>query len=86
MNRSDRPHVLELKIPPGVLVVITGALMWLVATATPAAALVILGRSLGTVVLMLIGVVISGLGFSNPKAYGLLVDGNSSATSSNWWR
>lgn len=62
MNRSDRPQVLELKIPPGVLVVVTGALMWLASTATPAAALVIPGRRLGTAILMLIGVVISSLG------------------------
>ena len=64
MNRSDRQHVLELKIPPGVLVVITGALMWLASTATPAAALVIPGRSLVTAILMLTGVNISGLGFA----------------------
>jgi len=62
MSRSDRPHVLELKIPPGVLVAVTGALMWLAATATPAAALVIPGRSLVTAILILTGVVISGLG------------------------
>jgi len=48
MNRSDRQHVLELKIPPAVVVAFTGALMWLASTATPAAALVIPGRSLGT--------------------------------------
>lgn len=62
MNRSDQPHVLELKIPPAVVVVVTGALMWLVATIIPAATLVIPGRSLGTAILLLIGVVISALG------------------------
>jgi len=64
MNRSDRQHVLELKIPPAVLVAVTGALMWLAAIATPAAVLVIPGRSLGTAILMLTGVVISALGFA----------------------
>jgi protein-S-isoprenylcysteine O-methyltransferase Ste14 len=65
MNRSDRPHILELKIPPAVLVAFTGALMWLTSAATPATALVIPGRSLCAAILMLTGVIISGLGFAS---------------------
>jgi len=65
MNRSDRPHFLELKIPPGVLVIIMGALMWLAATITRATSLVIPGRSLGAAILVLTGVIIAGLGVAS---------------------
>jgi len=65
MNRNDRPHILELKIPPGLLVIITGALMWLGSAATSATALVIPGRSLGAAILILTGVIISGLGVAS---------------------
>lgn len=65
MNRSDRQHVLELKIPPAVLVAFTGALMWLASTATPAAALVIPGRSLSAALLILTGVIVAGLGVAS---------------------
>lgn len=86
MNRIDRQHILELKIPPAVLVAFTGALIWLASAATSATALMITGRRWVTAILLLTRVGISGLGFSNPNAYGLVVAGNSSATSSNWWR
>ena len=62
MNRSDRLHVFELKIPPAVLVAFTGALMWMASAATPATAFVIPGRSWGAAIVMLTGVIISGLG------------------------
>lgn len=62
MNQSDRQHFLELKIPPALVVAVTGALMWLVATIVPAATLVIPGWSVGTAIFLLTGVVISGLG------------------------
>ena len=62
MNRSDRKHVLELKIPPALLVAFTGALMWLASAATPATAFVIPGRSWGAAILMLTGISIAGLG------------------------
>jgi protein-S-isoprenylcysteine O-methyltransferase Ste14 len=87
MNRNDRPHFLELKIPPGVLVVFTGALMWLASDATSATALVIPGRNLGAVILILTGVIISGLGVASfrrarttvnpmkPGSASVLVDG-----------
>ena len=65
MNRSSRQHVLELKIPPAVLVAFTGGLMWLVSAATSATALVIPGRSLGAAILMLTGVIIAGLGVAS---------------------
>jgi protein-S-isoprenylcysteine O-methyltransferase Ste14 len=65
MNRNDRPHFLELKIPPAVLVAFTGALMWLGSAATTAAALVIPGRSWGAAILILTGVIISGLGVAS---------------------
>ena len=86
MNRSDRQHVLELKIPPAVLVAFTGALMWLASAATSATALVIPGRSLGAAILMLTGVIISGLGVASfrrarttvnpmkPRSASVLVD------------
>lgn len=62
MNQNDQRHVLELRIPPAVLVAFTGALMWLVSAATTATALVIPGRSFGAVILMVAGVAIAGLG------------------------
>lgn len=62
MNRPDRPHVLELKIPPAVLVAFTGALMWLASAATSVTAVVIPGRSVVAATLMLTGVIIAGLG------------------------
>jgi protein-S-isoprenylcysteine O-methyltransferase Ste14 len=65
MNRSDRQHILELKIPPAVLVAFTGALMWLASAATTATAFVIPGRSLGAAVMMITGVIISGLGVAS---------------------
>ena len=87
MNRNDRLHVLELKIPPAVLVAFTGALMWLASAATSATALVIPGRSLGAAILMLTGVIIAGLGVASfrrakttvnpmkPASASVLVDG-----------
>jgi protein-S-isoprenylcysteine O-methyltransferase Ste14 len=87
MNRNDRLHVLELKIPPAVLVAFTGALMWLASAATPATALVIPGRSLCAAILMLTGVLLSGLGVASfrrakttvnpmkPASASVLVDG-----------
>jgi len=86
MNRSDRRHILELKIPPAVLVAFTGALMWLASAVMPATALVIPGRSLGAALLVLTGVIISGLGVAsfrrakttvnpmNPGSASVLVD------------
>jgi len=65
MNRSDRPQILELKIPSAVLVAFTGALMWLASAATPATAFVIPGRSLGAAVMLITGVIISGLGVAS---------------------
>lgn len=87
MNRNDRPHVLELKIPPAALVAFTGALMWLASAATSATSLVIPGRTLGAAILMLTGVIISGLGVASfrrarttvnpmkPGSASVLVDG-----------
>ncbi len=87
MNRSDRQHILELKIPPAVLVAFTGALMWMVSATTTAAALVIPGRSWGAAILMLAGIIIAGLGVASfrrakttvnpmkPGAAAVLVDG-----------
>ena len=87
MNRNDRLHVLELKIPPAVLVAFTGALMWLASASTSATALVIPSRSLGAAMLMLTGVIIAGLGVASfrrarttvnpmkPAAAAVLVDG-----------
>lgn len=64
MNRKSRQHVLELKIPPGVLVAFTGAFMWLASVAAPTAAFVIPSRSLGAALMMFMGVIISGMGFA----------------------
>jgi len=87
MNRNDRLHVLELKIPPAVLVAFTGALMWLASAATPATTLVLPGRSWGAAILMLTGVIIAGLGVASfrrakttvnpmkPASASVLVDG-----------
>jgi protein-S-isoprenylcysteine O-methyltransferase Ste14 len=87
MSWSERPHVLELKIPPAVLVALTGALMWLGSAATSATALVIPGRRLGAAILMLTGVIIAGLGVAScrrakttvnpmkPGSASVLVDG-----------
>jgi protein-S-isoprenylcysteine O-methyltransferase Ste14 len=87
MNRNDRQHVLELKIPPAVLVAFTGALMWLASIATSATAFVIPGRSWGATILMLTGVIVSGLGVASfrraqttvnpmkPASASVLVDG-----------
>jgi protein-S-isoprenylcysteine O-methyltransferase Ste14 len=87
MNRSDRQHILELKIPPAVLVAFTSALMWMVSATTTAAALVIPGRSWGVAILMLAGIIIAGLGVASfrrakttvnpmkPGAASVLVDG-----------
>lgn len=89
MNRIDRQHILELKIPPAVLVAFTGALMWLASAATPPTALVIPGRSLCAAILMLTGVIISGLGVASfrrakttvnpmkPGSASVMVDGAS---------
>ena len=87
MSRSDRLRVLELKIPPALLVAFTGALMWLASAATSAKAFVIPGRSWGAAILMLTGVIIAGLGFVSfrrarttvnpmkPGSASVLVDG-----------
>ena len=87
MSRSDRLRVLELKIPPALLVAFTGALMWLASAATSATAFVIPGRSWGAAILMLTGVIIAGLGFVSfrrarttvnpmkPGSASVLVDG-----------
>ena len=53
-----------MKIPPGVLVVLTAAFMWLASAVTPATVFAIPGRSLGAAIFMLTGVIISGLGFA----------------------
>lgn len=65
MSRNDRRHVLELKIPPAALVAFTGALMWLASVATPSMAFTIPGRSLGTTILVLTGVIIAALGVAS---------------------
>ena len=65
MNRSSRQHVLELRIPPVVIGALTATLMWMASSATPATAFVVPGRSLGAAVMMITGVIISGLGVAS---------------------
>jgi len=65
MNRSDRPHILELKIPPAVLGIFTAVLMGIAPSTTPNFAIAIPARSWFAVCLTLAGVIISGLGVAS---------------------
>jgi protein-S-isoprenylcysteine O-methyltransferase Ste14 len=55
-------HVLELKVPPVALVLVTGGLMWLVARVVPATGFLFLASDLVTMCLAIAGVVTSALG------------------------
>jgi protein-S-isoprenylcysteine O-methyltransferase Ste14 len=62
MGPSRHQHILELKVPPVVLVALTAALMWIVSSAAPSFAFAIPAGNWCAAVLMLTGAVISGLG------------------------
>jgi protein-S-isoprenylcysteine O-methyltransferase Ste14 len=63
VSRNDRQRILELKIPPAVLVAFTGgALMWMASAATHSMSFGMPARNLCAAILILTGVIISGLG------------------------
>jgi protein-S-isoprenylcysteine O-methyltransferase Ste14 len=67
-------RALELKIPPGVLVIITAALMWLVARAGPAFGFLLPARRALALGLVVAGVVISALGVVSFRRAGTTVN------------
>lgn len=73
-DRNRCQHVLELKIPPVVLGAFIAALMWIASSAASPFAFVIPARSLCTAVLVLTGVIISGLGVVSFRRAGTTVN------------
>lgn len=74
MAENTRKNVLELKIPPLLVVLATAGLMWIVARITPRFAFDLPTRNVFAIGFVLAGFVISALGFFSFKRAGTTVN------------